>query len=129
MDDHPVHTIPNHHPTKMEVLPKTFVKIVLPAKFNIQVQYVLNQQRRPFAFSSVFIVFLWGTPWCKTCSYHQYLSLNIKAVHNLKKTPLMTENTASVLTAFPHWKMNILSSLHLLPLQYISYIRQGQGLR
>ena len=26
MDDHPVNTIPNHHPTKMDVLPKIVFK-------------------------------------------------------------------------------------------------------
>ena len=29
MDDHPVHTTPNHHPLKMDVLPKTFLQIIL----------------------------------------------------------------------------------------------------
>ena len=33
MDDHPVHTIPNHHPIKMDVLPKTVVEIILAAKW------------------------------------------------------------------------------------------------
>ena len=32
IDDHLVHTIPNHHPTKMDVLPKTFVQIILATK-------------------------------------------------------------------------------------------------
>ena len=32
IDDHPLHTKPNHHPTKMDVLPKTFVQIILSAK-------------------------------------------------------------------------------------------------
>ena len=31
MDDHLVLTIPNHHPTKMDVLPKTVVQIILSA--------------------------------------------------------------------------------------------------
>ena len=31
MDDHPVHTIPNNHPTKMDVLP-IFLKIILATK-------------------------------------------------------------------------------------------------
>ena len=33
MDDHSVHTTPNQHPTKMDVLPKTFVQIILAAKW------------------------------------------------------------------------------------------------
>ena len=36
MDDHLVHTIPNHHPTKMDVLPKTFVQIILAAKWLVR---------------------------------------------------------------------------------------------
>ena len=30
---HPVHTIPNHHPTKKDVLQKTFVQIILAANW------------------------------------------------------------------------------------------------
>ena len=30
--DHPVHTIPNHHPAKIDVLPKTLVQIILAVK-------------------------------------------------------------------------------------------------
>ncbi len=33
MDDHQVHATPNHHPTKMDVLPKTFLQINLAAKY------------------------------------------------------------------------------------------------
>ena len=33
MDAHPVLTIPNHHPTKMDVLPKNVVQIILAAKW------------------------------------------------------------------------------------------------
>ena len=33
MDDHPVHTISNHNPLKMDVFPKTFVHIILAAKW------------------------------------------------------------------------------------------------
>ena len=29
MDDPPVHTKQNHHPTKMNVLPKAFLQIIL----------------------------------------------------------------------------------------------------
>ena len=48
MDDHPVHTIPNHHPTKMKVLPKTFVQIILAAKWFVRLSNTSpNQHRRP----------------------------------------------------------------------------------
>ena len=36
MDDHPVHTTPNHHPTKMDVLPKPFFQIILTAKWLVR---------------------------------------------------------------------------------------------
>ena len=36
MNDHPVQTIPNHHPTKMDVLPKPFVQIILAAKWLVR---------------------------------------------------------------------------------------------
>ena len=39
MDDHPVQALPIHHPTKMDVLPKTFIQIILAATVNgIQVR-------------------------------------------------------------------------------------------
>ena len=37
MDDLPVHTTPNHHPPKMEVLPKTFLQSILTAKWLVGV--------------------------------------------------------------------------------------------
>ena len=36
MDDHLVHTTPNHHPTKMDVHPKTFLPIILAAKWFVR---------------------------------------------------------------------------------------------
>ena len=33
MDDLPAHTTPNHHLAKMDVFPKTFIKIILSAKW------------------------------------------------------------------------------------------------
>ena len=42
MDDHLVHTIPNNHPTKMDVLQKTLVKIILVAKWGIELHPTNN---------------------------------------------------------------------------------------
>ena len=36
MDDHPVHTIPSHRPTKLDVLPNTSVQITLASKWLVQ---------------------------------------------------------------------------------------------
>ena len=36
MNVHPVHTIPNHHPTKKDVLQKFFVQIILAAKWLVR---------------------------------------------------------------------------------------------
>ena len=48
MDDPPVHTIQNHHPTKMDVLPKTLVQIILAAKWLVQHSSMSpKQNRRP----------------------------------------------------------------------------------
>ena len=58
MNDHPVNTIPNHQPTKMVVLPKTFVQNILDAKslvLCIQV-YFPQITATTFAFFSVFIL-------------------------------------------------------------------------
>ena len=35
-DDHQVHTIPSHHPTQMDVLPKTFFQIIHAAKWLVR---------------------------------------------------------------------------------------------
>ena len=57
IDEYPVHTIQNHHPTKMDILPKTFVQIILGAKWLVR-----HSSRRPqptattFAFPSVFFL-------------------------------------------------------------------------
>ena len=53
MDDNPVHTIPNHHPTIRGVLLKTFVQIIIAVKWLVR-HSSMNQQPGPFAFSSVF---------------------------------------------------------------------------
>ena len=48
-DDHLVHTTPNHHPPKMDVLPKTVLQIILAA--------------RTFGYSSVcFFIYVWLSP-------------------------------------------------------------------
>ena len=63
MDDHPVHTIPNHHRNKsykMDVLPKTFVQIILAAKWLVWHSGMSpNQQQHPlpsFLYLSFFYV-------------------------------------------------------------------------
>ena len=55
MDAHPVHTIPNHHTSKIDVLQKSYVQIILPAAF----KYVPQPTATTFAFSSVFILLLY----------------------------------------------------------------------
>ena len=55
MDDHLVHTIPNHYLIKMDVLPKTFFQIILAAKWLVR----HSTTAATFAFSSVFILLLW----------------------------------------------------------------------
>ena len=48
MDDHPIHTITNHHPTKMDILQNTFVQIIIAAKCLMRHSSTYpNQQRRP----------------------------------------------------------------------------------
>ena len=36
INDHWAHTAPNHHPHKMDVLPKTFLQIIIAAKWLVQ---------------------------------------------------------------------------------------------
>ena len=58
--DHPFHTIPNHHPTKIIVRTKTVVRIILAAKWlysSAAFQYVPQTAVTTFAFPSVFIPF------------------------------------------------------------------------
>ena len=49
-DDHPVPTPPNYHPPKMDVLPKSFLQIILASKWQV---YVPQAASTTFAFSSV----------------------------------------------------------------------------
>ena len=52
MDDHLVHTIPNHHPTKMDNLPKTFLHVILAAiMISAAFKYVAQTAATTFAFS------------------------------------------------------------------------------
>ena len=61
MNDHLVTTIPNHHLTKIDVLPKTFVQIILAAKWlgrHSSTYTSSNKQQRPLPFSSIVILLL-----------------------------------------------------------------------
>ena len=58
---HLVHAIPNHHLTKIDVLPKTFVQIILAAKWlgrHSSTYTSSNKQQRPLPFSSIVILLL-----------------------------------------------------------------------
>ena len=81
MDDHPVHTTPNHHPTEVDVLPKTFLQINLVAKWlvwyssirppnnsgNLCPLFCLHpSSMRCLHFVGNFFktsCFVWGVPW------------------------------------------------------------------
>ena len=55
MDDHLVYTTPNHHPPKMDFLPKTFLQIILAAKWLARlpaIPYVLQTAAQTFTFFS-----------------------------------------------------------------------------
>ena len=61
MDDLLVHTIQNNHPTKLDVLLKTFVQIILAGcccVVSAAFKYVPQPTATTFAFSSVFILFI-----------------------------------------------------------------------
>ena len=62
-DDHPVHTTPNHHHIKMDVLSQTFVQIILAAKwFMRNSSKSPNQPRRPLpSLLSLFFFYGVGT--------------------------------------------------------------------
>ena len=46
MDDLPVNTTPNHHPHKMDVLPKTFLQIILAANWLVRHSIPSPKQKR-----------------------------------------------------------------------------------
>ena len=46
MDDHLVHTTTNHHPPKMDVLPKTFLQIILAANWPVWPSSTSPKQQR-----------------------------------------------------------------------------------
>ena len=52
LDNPPVHTTPNHHPTKMDILPKAFFQIILVGNWlgrHPRTSSSPNQQRRPLS--------------------------------------------------------------------------------
>ena len=59
---HPVHTKPNHHPTKMDVLLKTFVQNILAAGWLVRHSSTsAKQKRRPLpSLLSVFFFYAYG---------------------------------------------------------------------
>ena len=66
--DHPVHTIPIHHPTQMDVLPKTLFKLSWLLQFMVSAafKYVPQPTETTFAFSSVFFSLLSLSFFCGT---------------------------------------------------------------
>ena len=59
-DDLPVHTTPNHHPPKLDVLQKKFLSIILAAKWLVRHSKTSPQPAATtFAFPSVLIILLW----------------------------------------------------------------------
>ena len=64
LDDPSEHTKLRYHLTKMDVLQKTFLQIILAAKWSIRhsrMSTSTNQQRRLFfVFSSVFFLLIWS---------------------------------------------------------------------
>ena len=72
--DHSVHTIPNHHPTKKDVLPKTFVQIILGAKWLVRYSSSPpTQQRRPLP-SLLYLFFFYGLVATGVFCYTAYIS-------------------------------------------------------
>ena len=63
MDDHLVYTTPNHILAKMDVLPKTFLQIILATKRLVRhsSMYVPQAAATTFAFSSVCFFFYAST--------------------------------------------------------------------
>ena len=59
MDDHPAHTIPNHHPTKKDVLTKNVFQINLAAKWQVRHSSRSSKEAMTFAFTPVFVLLLW----------------------------------------------------------------------
>ena len=53
---------PNHHPSKMDVLPSTFFQIILAAKTTSFAFKCVPQRATTFAFSSVPSFLLWLAP-------------------------------------------------------------------
>ena len=67
VDDHLVCTTPNQHPPKIDVLPKTFLPIILASKWQARHSSTsLKQQRRPLP-SLLYISYMLS-------SHHAYLS-------------------------------------------------------
>ena len=59
MDDYPVHSIPSHHYPKIDVLPKSFLQIIIAAEWLVR-HSSSSPIHTTFAFSFVFIQFFYG---------------------------------------------------------------------
>ena len=58
LDDHPVHTTTNHHPPKISVLSKTFLYIILAAKWLVRhLSRFPKEQRRTLSSDSYWMVY------------------------------------------------------------------------
>ena len=57
MDDYPVYTTPDHHPPEMDVLPKTFLQIIIAANGLEAFNNVTQTAATTFAFSSACFFF------------------------------------------------------------------------
>ena len=66
-DDHTVHTIPNHDPTKMNVHPKTFSQIILAAKWLVSHSTTSPVQQRRHLPSLLFGSLFCGWGYCVVC--------------------------------------------------------------
>ena len=74
MDDDLVHTKLNHHPTKMDILPKTFIQIILTATCRYMAsaafKYVPQSAVTTFAFFSVCCFFYGCIPYASIGDFY-----------------------------------------------------------
>ena len=132
-DDHLVHTIPNHHPTKMDVLPKTLVQIILAAN-SAAIKYIHQPTSTTFAFFSVLILLQCWTH-CKNLvkSTHRWAHFSLGyTIWSIKKTlesvarPLVHKGQQIIMTtfAFSSVSINILWPNRLVLKQTYIHITQ-----
>ena len=94
-NDHLVHTAQNHHPSKVDVLSKTFLQIILAAKWFVRHSITSpNQQRRPLT-SLLYLFFFYAYHVDPILIYRGHNSCSLDPIHGHRHLEHTSSDTPS----------------------------------